>query len=152
MSRLTALIAHNRVGASARNVSTLLAAVAHGLILALTRLVSGLLASAAHNLVLAVLRQMAGLQTAVAGVVRHEAAESRTTAHSMVDGRTPTQPFTLLSTRRSLRTITSNVSGLVAEATNYLISSGLLAEVTRESKSCTWEQEQGQIPRFRGCR
>ena len=126
---------------------------------------------------------MAGLQTAVAGVVRHEAAESRTTAHSMVDGRTPAQPFTLLSTRRSLRTITSNVSGLVAETTNYLISSGLLAEVTRESKSCTWEQqqgqlsqrgqarqlaqqpaqqpaqqeqreqrEQGQIPRFRGCR
>ena len=122
---------------------------------------------------------MAGLQTAVAGVVRHEAAESRTTAHSTVDGRTPAQPFTLLSTRRSLRTITSNVSGLVAETTNYLVSSGLLAEVTRESKPCTWEQqqgqreqrgqvrqlaqqpaqqeqreqrEQGQIPRFRGCR
>ena len=140
VSRLSALIAHNRVRASARNVSTLLASVAHRLILALARLVARLLAAAAHDLVLAVSGEVAGLQAAVAGIEGHEAEEAartRSTPHLCA----AKVPFPSLGTRRSLGAVASNVARFMAEMADDLIAGGLRSENEEERTARTWEPQ-----------
>ena len=102
MSRLSALIAYNRIRAIAGDVTALFASVADGFVGAVARLVSRLLASAADDFVGAVASEMSGLETVEAGVVGDVSSASAW----------------LLGP--SLGTVASHVPRLVADATQPL--------------------------------
>lgn len=107
MTRLSALITHNGVGTSLREMTRLLAVVAHRLVLALARNVSGLLAAAADHLVRAIVGDVSGLEAAEADVAERESS-ARLAPRSEGRARSP------------LGTVASNVSGLLANAANHL--------------------------------
>lgn len=112
MSRLSALIAYNRIRAIAGDVTALFASVADGFVGAVARLVSRLLASAADDFVGAVASEMSGLETVEAGVVGDvSSASAWPTPH-------PASARLLLGP--SLGTVASHVPRLVADATQPL--------------------------------
>ena len=107
MTRLSALITHNGVGTSLREMTRLLAVVAHRLVLALARNVSGLLAAAADHLVRAIAGNVSGLEAAEADVAERESSAGLA-------------PRSEGPARSRLGTVASNVSGLLANAANDL--------------------------------